>query len=381
MTLVVDNRAANPGPGLHALVIGVSAYDHLPGYDDPAADATWRLRSTGSTALSAWRIAEWIQTATFARPLKTLRVLLSPTVAEQPLVPAATAVPTQGNVRQAMQAWRRDCADSPDSIALLYYAGHGLTRGRGDDNLVLTMSDLFDPTDLVPLSRAVLASNLFYGMAPQTAADTIARQQIYFFDCCRAFPAQMMNIDDRSIPLMLPVQIAEGVPDNRLFARFYAVPDNDAAFAAVGRVSYFTAALLDALVRSGRNLTGQWCLDGEAIARRLRARYARSAGRRLVSEAAGDGPLLCNLAGPPKVDVTINLEPQQNAANRGVSLDHANRGMTQSTELAIGQHSLEVLPGEYELKVMPPGGIWIGTNDRRVILPDCENPWIARGWP
>lgn len=385
MALIVDNRATVPGAGIHALIAGVSQYDHLPGIGDPPDDATWGLTSLGSTAISAAQVAGWIldNTAQLALPLKSLRLLLSPTPIERPLLPAfagTAAVPDLATFRTSVNEWRTDCRDNPGSVAFFYYAGHGFTRGRGDYNLLLTLADLFTANE-PEQTRTALASNIFNGMAPQTLGDTIARPQIFFFDCCRTIPKQMASIDDRSVTPVLSVSAAEGVVDDRAVSRFHAVPDTASAFASAGKGTYFAASVLDALNRACRNVRGSgWQLDGEAIEQRLKARYKTASGRDLDGKTIGDGPVLMRLAAPRMVDVQVSLEPLQMANGRLIALERAGNAIN-GTPIAAGQHTVDVPPGEYELKVCPPAGSWTDMNDRQIVLPDFENPWISRGWP
>lgn len=388
MTLIVDNRANVAGPGVHALIVGVSDYANLPNFDDPPDDATWGLRSLGSTAISAGQIAKWVQTqaaaGSLALPLKSLRLLLAPTSIESPLLPAeaaSVAVPDLATFRAAVNAWHADCQDSPASTAFFYYAGHGFTRGRGEYSALLTMMDLFAPNE-PKLTRTALSSNIFRGMAPQHDGDTIARQQIFFFDCCRSFPAAMSSFDDRSVTPVLDVFVVEGVSDDRAVSRFDAVPDLTAAFASAGEGTFFSKSVLDALDRANRNVQGKgWQLDGQAIEQRLKARYKPASGRALDSRTIDGGPVLMRLAKPRLVDVEVALQPQANAVGRSIGLDRSVTGLIPGLAVAPGHFTVDVPPGEYELKVLPPSGSWTAMNDRQIVVPEFENPWVSTGWP
>lgn len=389
MTLLVDNRTAvggaAPGPGVHALVIGVSHYAHLPRHDDPPAAASWGLCSLGATALSAARIADWLRgAATLVQPLKTLRVLLSPTDAETASMPdwaAGVEEPSRVSVGQHVWDWHGDCQDHPHSVAFFYYAGHGFSRGRGDTNLLLTCSDLFAPMGAM-LSNTVAASNVFYGMAPQSLEDQVARQQFFFFDCCRSYPDQMKNLDDRSVGQVLNVLVTEGVPDNRAYARWFAAPDNQAAYASIGQGTHFARAVSDALERAGRKLFGAgWQLDAESITARLGARYASLLGQMMVCDASARGPVLRRMAAPPDVDLDVILDPTAAAAGRAVGFEHAALGLFQGIPAAPGRYTVMLRPGEYDVKVRGPGVPWTPVLQGQIVLPDVENPWVLRGWP
>ncbi|HET6478699.1 MAG TPA: hypothetical protein VFG35_01480 [Actinoplanes sp.] len=64
----------------HALVIGVSAYDHLPS----VGAGPFGLSQLGSTAIGAYRFAVWLRDhyRNPDAPLATIRLLLSPSAAE-----------------------------------------------------------------------------------------------------------------------------------------------------------------------------------------------------------------------------------------------------------------------------------------------------------
>lgn len=362
MKPIVDRRTElGNAPGVHALLVGVSQYAHLPGVDDPPSDACWGLTSLASPALSASLLADWLQTATdLARPLKTLRLLLAPSLLESLSMIQSVAIPNHANFAIDAWNWRTDCCDSKDSIALFYYAGHGFTRGRGDYNLLLTLNDLFDP-GAPKLKNVTLAANLFNGMAPQTRTDTVARQQFFFFDCCRTYPSELASFDDRSVAPILNVKIVEGVGDDRVYMRCNPVPDNISAFASKGRATYFADRLLDALQYAGCPSSRGWKVDGDAIRSRLRVRYKQLTGLNLACDSV-DSPVLRNLAQPPTVDIEIRLDPAARATGRRVGLQNGTN-LIPGVEIQTGQHEVKVAPGQYELKVRPPSGGWSTTND------------------
>ncbi|WP_394472200.1 caspase family protein [Roseateles sp. DC23W] len=369
---------------MHALVVGVSDYAHLPRHDDPPDPATWNLCSIGATSLSAARIATWLSGTALVHQLKTLRVLLSPTDVETAGVPAWAAgagVPTRANLARALWDWHQDCQDDPQSVALFYYAGHGFSRGRGDVNLLLSCSDLFAPGG-PRLSNTIAASNVFFGMAPQTAGDRIARQQFFFFDCCRSYPEEMKAFDDRTVAPALDVLLTEGVPDNRSYGRWFAAPDNQAAYASIGQGTRFEKAVSDAFLRAGRKkLVTGWQLDAESITARLNARYATLPGQMMVPDASSPGPVLRRMPAAPDVDLEVILDPTASAAGREVGFQHAAMGFVPGTLAAPGRHTIMLRPGEYDVKVRGPGMQWTAVLEGQIVLPDVENPWILRGWP
>ncbi|MEW8072774.1 MAG: caspase family protein [Candidatus Thiodiazotropha sp.] len=379
-SLIVDKRAEIPGAGLHALIVGVSKYDYLPSYDDPPDEGTWNLCSLGAPASTASALADWFTSATdLAKPLNTLRLLMSPTAVEP--VSHSVDSPTWDNFNQAVRDWRRDCADNMENIAFFYYGGHGFTRGRGEHNALLTMSDLFDPSQAT-LQRTVVTQNLLDGCAPQTRADLIAREQVFIFDCCRSFPDYLKDFSDRSVPQILDVRLRENVEDNRVTARFYATTDNSAAFASVGGQTYFGGSILDALQNAGRNErpTG-WMVDGTALMQRLNARHKALRLPKTKTFLISNGPSIRILPGPPIVEIEVHLTPTENAAGRRVGLTDLPKPRIVGEETTRGNHTFQIEPGTYDLEVEYPANNWVSMNDRGQISPDFINPWITTGWP
>lgn len=386
MTLIVDKRTLlnKKGAGTHALVIGVSAHAFLPDFDDPPSDATWGLRSIGATAISAAYIADYLISATdLARPLKTLRVLLSPTKQELALLPAwaaQAATPTQQEMKKAIWDWHEDCRDSRDSVAFFSFSGHGLSHNRNDSGLVLVAADFFKPGE-PRLNQLVSAMNILGGMAPQDNLDEVARQQFFLFDCCRTYDNHVVQFDEKSVPNVLDVVNKEGVRDDRRLLRGYAVPFNDAAFATAGEKTYFGAAVLDALQKSGRSADGgDWQVDGLAIQGRVNARYPVGTSRTAEFTVTAKSPLLRTLPGAPKVDVLFLLDPHPGNGQRQVSLESAPNPRTVCVEGAQG-HAADVDADQYKLDVGKPGGAWSTVLTKLPVLPEISYPFTLRNWP
>ena len=137
-------------PGLHALIIGVSGYDHLRDATPPpvAAFACLQaiLHQLSGPARSASDLATLLidRQGELAWPLKTCRLALSPA---QDNSEAGTVAGMSGNapklrpdscgarfddILAALVAWREDVAREPNGAALFYFAGHGIQRSRGD---------------------------------------------------------------------------------------------------------------------------------------------------------------------------------------------------------------------------------------------------------
>src|SRR4051812_36490679 len=81
MSLIFDRRVElGDGPGVHALIAGVSRYPHLLGGEGPVARQTFGLHQIQAAAPAATRISSWLVSHSeyLPVPLATVRLLLSP---------------------------------------------------------------------------------------------------------------------------------------------------------------------------------------------------------------------------------------------------------------------------------------------------------------
>ena len=141
---------------VHALVIGVSKYDHLTGGSGPLTTSPLLggMGQLSAAATSATRIANWLRD-NFDYPRSTGQC--SPTGLAVPrrgavarrLIPRPA---TYEEVKKAVYAWRRDARATPGNITLLFVAGHGIqTSNEGG---ILLLQDVAG-RPIRPLDRAL----------------------------------------------------------------------------------------------------------------------------------------------------------------------------------------------------------------------------------
>jgi hypothetical protein len=180
-------------PLVHALVIGVSSYDHLGGGPGPLTDEPILagLGQLSAAATSASRVALWLRDH-FEFPsvrLGSVRLLASPSPGELPLPEGVTPPPaTFDEVGRAVAAWRAAARSRADNVTLMYVAGHGIqTSNEGG---ILLLADVGSPDSLTALQRAVDVASLRRGMVadPARAATATPAVQYYFYDACRVLP-------------------------------------------------------------------------------------------------------------------------------------------------------------------------------------------------
>ena len=319
MSLLHDARAAiGAGPGVHALIIGVSHYPFLAGGANAVADP-WQMGQLTSTAATAHKMFEWLKTARLPVPLATCRVLLSPSPAE-PALAGLTDPATFDNVFAALHEWRKDASTDAGNITIFYFAGHGVQRDKED--AVLCLHDFRQPPPTAPaLRRAIDLATLRAGMSPSSSQPDIARTQFYFVDACREQPAQTSHFKDLKTGDIWDIEL-DG-QDDRCSPIFYASVSNHTAGAIPGDQTLFGKALLACLKGEAGDSLGEdaagdpiWGVTLESLNNGLRVKVDE-----LNRQLGGDQnyttggqfreTTLCLLDDPPLVDVVLQVDPEQ----------------------------------------------------------------------
>lgn len=309
MALVINNAVA--GPGVHALIIGVSDYINLPAQGSPSSDAKWSLNKLSSPALSAFIVYDFIRTTGLRLPLKTVRLLLSPSQREIDVEPRlANASPTRAN-RQALDTfaadWRTDAAQDPNDMTFFYFAGHGTQRGS--DDAVLMLDDFL--SGATALGRCFEIRNVKAGMAPSPSFPNIALTQFYFVDACLDRNAKLRTLDKPTAPEVLGVEL--NVVDRRAAPLFYSTVEGAVALGRSGKPSHFAEALTLAFKRAAEEAdedTGRWPVTATTIKNALDFYYTKNELGTLVTMGSLVGsPVIRYLPGPPDVDLSIVVQP------------------------------------------------------------------------
>ncbi len=316
MTLVIDHREQLQGrAGLHAVIVGVSAYDFLPREENEAFDPqlTMGLRQLSSTALSAFKVFCWLQEHqnTLPVPLATVRLLLSPTEAEQAArqeMEGLADPATRPNFDKEAKAWRADAAKDPRNVTFFYFAGHGAQQ-TPEDALML-MAD-FGNGEGVRLSNAVDISNIYQGMAASDAFPTMAQTQLYFVDACRDFLPAFRNYKPEAAAQIFDVQL-NAPDDNRIAPIFFASVPGRQAYARIGQQTLFSEALLRCLSNDAgeiKEIDGEdrWYVSVHSLSEALTQVLAGS-HQHVVGGMVRDA-LITFLEQPPSVQVSLEVIP------------------------------------------------------------------------
>lgn len=320
MTLVIDEKTApDDVPGIHAFLVGISAYPHLDSRAHP--EATLNLRSLESAALTAYRLTQWltVRSTQLHQPVRSCRLLVAPSrteVEKEPALEASGGVCDFATFEAHAKAWRAAANAHKDNIALFYFAGHGLQKSHNEHLMLL--ADFGDGIGAT-LGKAVSGQDLMNGMAPSLKRRTVARTQLYFFDACRLSHRKIRELEKSDNASLWDVGELD-TDDYRNVAVFHTALPGRRAFGHRGKQSIFSLALLECLdggaaevMRHNPDGSESWGVSLSSLERHLRYHIERlhrppDDAQPFTSARRGD-LWLHRLEQPPTVDVDVEVLP------------------------------------------------------------------------
>lgn len=332
MPAYLDRTAERNGkPGLHAFIVGVSSYPYLRNGANAIAD-DWQMEQLTASVRSAVSVYDFLRDADdkglLLVPLTTCQLLLSPSAAEIPAVPAGANPASVARFIVAANEWREACKTHRDNVALFYFAGHGVQRTTED--AVLCLEDFREPP-FPPLTRSVALANLRGGMSPAPQFPEIARTQLYFVDACRDRPTPLSEFEAMGTADVFPVSLAG--QDDRCSPIYYASISNRTANAVPHQGSLFSRALLDSLKgEAGQALeetdhgTVPWGVTVNSLSEYLDSRKIDALNREFQADQtyASGGQfrerVICLLSEPPPVDFSIEILPPEASQDARIRL-------------------------------------------------------------
>jgi Caspase domain len=399
MTLIVNNPVQ--GPGLHALIIGISDYSKLP--EGPGnSQIGLGLTKLASPALSAFRLYEWLVNppggTSLAVPLKTVRLLLAPSATEIAAEQKLGAVrgldnnpierPTRRTVQLAAMAWRDDATSLRKDLTLFYFTGHGI-RTTGEEAVMLF--DDFGDESFPKFANCAEVGRLRQAMAPSRSRPEIARTQFYFVDCCRNLPEQVKDLDNPQIADLFDVDLNID-ETGRATPTYFATPNGSTALSRDGDTTVFCEALLHALEHGASSPedadAGQperWPVTDTSlktgIKRYLQRRYHGKAPE-VWQGGTTANPTLHYLAAAPSVEFDLEVVPDTLAGKARVAFIDVNAARDDASSLPLETTKLtpEIPAGVYRMKVVfdhkpgepPPKP---AVSKAKPVTQDLDTPW------
>jgi hypothetical protein len=380
MTLWIDRQASVTGPGVHALVIGVSDYTYLPedGHLPERDRETLGLTKVDIPATGAFSVAKWLRDEYWhpTNEVKSIRLLLSPSQHEinpskpedsalsaadrNELAAVGKAAPaTTENVTQALDDWCADCRGHPGDIAALYISGHGIQWADKDDGIVLLQDFSKDGRFL---NQTVSIRKVNNGMSGSDMPQT----QLYFVDACSIHPDEYAKFvsDTVGTPVGLPSKFKGD--DLRSAPIYFAACPQTTAKGRPNRGTYFAEAVVDCLSSAG--LLGPdpnselpiaqtyWHISITNLVERLQklvTAIAKRDGQKQEVVAGGRlrAGVFCAAKVPPPVKITVNVDPAEAARVAHTELWQKNSKVCDGIDCQPPAVFDAVPPGIYTLRV------------------------------
>ena len=312
------------GPATHALVVGVSRYQHLPekpgdrSPTDPKR-TTYGLGQAKTPATAALRIAEWIRDTYNMpdAPKASIRLLLSPSDFEREEVEGMADLgpdvlpATRNHVEEAVDDWAAACEEDDENVAILYAAGHGIELTKDEGGIVL-LED-FGERPKSPLTHSLDIGRLRNGMA----GHPMAQRQFYFVDACRVPPKEIGDIDTQGAGVTFDSP-NKGAPE--CSATYFSAAPSTEAFGQEIAGTVFSQALIECLeglaVRHKAN--GKWYCSTTEMIHAIEERVPELAEKLGVQQDAVSGGTTRHramhvLEEPPVVPLEIWVNPDDAA--------------------------------------------------------------------
>ncbi|KTE39770.1 MULTISPECIES: caspase family protein [unclassified Sphingopyxis] len=350
-SLIVDRRTdMGSEPGLHAILIGISDYSNLKDPDSPPGEGLAALKKLQSAALSAWQVSEKLRAldaeSRLVRRLKTLRLLVAPSVIEldaQPaLAGAGGADPNRENIRTALIDWRKDVAQSRNEQALFYFSGHGIRRSL--EETILLARNFLDANEDVELNLAFNLRNIYNGMVPSARFPDIGRDQFYFIDACRDKPDALDQLEDTQTPKIFKTDL--GTYDDRKAPILFATKTGGVAAGNSGEATYFAKALLWSLDHGSFGATDMvgigaiWPISAQSLKAGVEAADELFENRIELTGLVAD-PVLCFRRDAPSLRFKLALQPGDAVARVEkvtlIELNHKTESEIPSTQRSSGE--------------------------------------------
>ncbi|MCP3414231.1 caspase family protein [Bradyrhizobium brasilense] len=279
--LVFEDQS--PGPGTHAIIIGIGHYDALQGGANEDSELSADMDQLAAPPRSAEALAGWFLESFYNpdRPLKSLSLILSsgtdPAIFSHERANHAEALPN-GTIEvttKAILAWARRASSDPENLAIFHFCGHGVSTGEP----ILLLRDYgVDPDSR--FDRTINFND--FVMAMQTRRP---RHQLFLIDACRVPDPIARNVPKhhvgRSCIDPLPSTSRGELARQSVH---HSTSDLAPAYGRTSGASLYTEALLQALDGGGIQQNFDAFVSTLGLQTALDAYIARATAREKVEQ-------------------------------------------------------------------------------------------------
>lgn len=338
MSLIFTDGSSQPGT--HAFVVGVSAYKYLPADrgSDPSDFGMGQLNAAARSAseFAAWLLNEYHNPAA---PLRSLRILLSPSLPNEKIHPDIMALlkgdyaATLENFKVDFEEFQDDLKGKKTDVAIVYVAGHGVQLTS--EGAILLLTD-FGRRQNSSLDCSVDIFNLRQVLRFDESTHT----QFWFVDTCRELPPVAERYET------MEGQYKQGIPRTAVrknSALFLSCSTGMKAYANKTGLTFFCDALLSGLRSAGaadsdRDQGSPWRVSSPSLSRYLDKavpELALGKGRYQYVECQGcTSPVVLHVyETTPSVKLSIDVGPETDRPN------HTEFNLRQSGKYWVKNHS------------------------------------------
>lgn len=195
--VLFENQKRGTKPSVHALIIGVGGYHHLPGKRALKAKIHKQvglLNSLISPPRSALEFAQWLKNSTdWPQPLGTIDLLLSPHPKDKAFqVPANAQAADIATIQQAFSDWFDRCDKDSDNVAVFYFCGHGMEKS---DHYLLA-------EDFGANANNPWLGAFAFNQTREAFHKCKAQTQCFFVDACRQITPGMLTTEPTASALL-----------------------------------------------------------------------------------------------------------------------------------------------------------------------------------
>lgn len=333
MSLVFDQIDAKIAQ-IHVLLVGVGGYPFLKNgtQEQEQQGDLAGLKQLTSPPVSVEElyktILQYHHSNSWLTPLGSIDVLIS-TAPQGKEVFSGKKIETatRKNIKNAYFRWKKLCEEQEDSVAIFYFAGHGLAK---DQHYLLAEDFGENPYD--PWEGAFA-----FDHTRKAFHKTKAKTQVFLVDACREVSSESLEADvTSSIAPFEPPKYTGGECAFDLTLK--ATANNEKAFGKKNEASVFCQAIMHGLNgKASEDEDDGWIISTSLLSSKiyklLRLVHPKQGYKQRCTIAHTDNANLLKLPNPPSVKLTMECDPDLALSMAELYYEHADKNTISGNRL------------------------------------------------